>query len=57
MNILDIALKLNVSSQLNTNTNLPKVLPNILTDSVLPVPAGPKGAPPILSHNAYVNVK
>ena len=34
------------SSQLNTSTCRPKALPSALTDSVLPVPAGPYGLPP-----------
>lgn len=50
-------MKSNVSSQLNTNTNLPNYAPNAFTLSVLPVPAGPNGDPPILKCNAYVNVK
>ena len=36
------------SSQLNTNTILPRFWPSALTVSVLPVPAGPKGEPPHL---------
>ena len=39
--IRPIALKSNDSSQLNTNTKRPNMAPNILTLSVLPVPAGP----------------
>eukprot|EP00962_Isochrysis_galbana_P019611 scaffold5708_cov107-Isochrysis_galbana.AAC.11 len=34
------------SSQLKTSTCRPKALPSALTDSVLPVPAGPYGLPP-----------
>jgi hypothetical protein len=41
--IRPIALKSNDSSQLNTNTKRPNMAPNILTLSVLPVPAGPGG--------------
>ena len=36
------------SEQLNTNTGKPHALPKSLVVSVLPVPAGPAGAPPIL---------
>ena len=39
--ILPIDLKSIPSSQLNTKTYLPKAYPKALTDSVLPVPAGP----------------
>lgn len=52
-----MALKLKLSSQLKTKTNHPRQFPNILTDSVFPVPAGPKGAPPILSEIACASVK
>lgn len=55
--IRPIAWKSKVSSQLKTNTNRPSWAPKALTDSVLPVPAGPNGAPPILKCNACVNVK
>ena len=34
------------SSQLKTSTCRPNALPSALTDSVLPVPAGPYGLPP-----------
>ena len=34
------------SSQLNTRTLRPNILPNALTLSVFPVPAGPVGLPP-----------
>ena len=34
------------SSQLNTSTCRPNAWPSALTDSVLPVPAGPYGLPP-----------
>ena len=34
------------SSQLKTSTCRPKAPPSALTDSVLPVPAGPYGQPP-----------
>jgi hypothetical protein len=37
-----IAWKSNVSSQLNTKTKRPNWCPRALTDSVFPVPAGPK---------------
>jgi hypothetical protein len=46
-----------VSSQLNTRTYLPSYDPKAFTDSVFPVPAGPKGDPPSLQCNAYDNVK
>ncbi len=39
-------LKSNSSSQLNTSTCRASACPSALTDSVLPVPAGPYGLPP-----------
>lgn len=57
MKILPIALKSKFSSQQKIKTNLPKALPSALTDSVLPVPAGPNGDPPILKCKAWVKVK
>jgi hypothetical protein len=41
---------------LKTKTNLAKPFPKSFTVSVLPVPAGPYGAPPFLSIIAAVNV-
>lgn len=42
--IRPIAWKSKVSSQLNTSTKRPSWLPSAFTDSVFPVPAGPKWA-------------
>ena len=50
-----MAWKSNVSSQLNTSTNRPSWFPRALTDSVLPVPAGPKHSSMYLSTD--VNLK
>ena len=44
------------SEQLNTKTGNPQALPKSLVVSVLPVPAGPAGAPPIFKESAYVKV-
>ena len=44
--ILPVQRKSNWSEQLNTTTYFPRALPMSLTVSVLPVPAGPAGAPP-----------
>ena len=41
-NPIFLTWKSKVSSQLKTSTNLPSWLPRALTDSVLPVPAGPE---------------
>ena len=52
-NILPIDWKSNESSQQNTSTIFPKLWPKALIDSVLPVPAGPKGEPPCCIDNAW----
>jgi hypothetical protein len=44
------------SEQLLTITPKPKFLPKSFTVSVLPVPAGPAGAPPNIKLRACVNV-
>ena len=44
------------SEQLKTTTYLPRALPMSLTVSVLPVPAGPAGAPPIDMPRAWASV-
>ena len=45
------------SEQLYTIHNFPNVLAKSFVVSVLPVPAGPAGAPPKLSLRAPINVK
>ena len=51
-----LQLKGNVtSSQLNTNTWRPSRDPSALTDSVLPVPAGPYGLPPSPIRKAFID--
>ena len=44
------------SEQLNTTHYLAKALAKSFVDSVLPVPAGPAGAPPRLSLRAPIKV-
>jgi len=44
------------SWQLKTTHYFANALAKSLVDSVLPVPAGPAGAPPKLSHKAPINV-
>ena len=44
------------SEQLNTTHYLAKALAKSLVDSVLPVPAGPAGAPPKFNLNAPIKV-
>jgi len=44
------------SEQLNTTHYLARALARSLVDSVLPVPAGPAGAPPRLSFKAPIKV-
>ena len=44
------------SEQLKTITGSPTPLPKSFVVSVLPVPAGPAGAPPIVKLRAYVRV-
>ena len=44
------------SEQLNTTHYLANALAKSLVVSVLPVPAGPAGAPPKLSYNAPIRV-
>jgi hypothetical protein len=41
---------------LNTTHCLAKALARSLVDSVLPVPAGPAGAPPRFNYKAVINV-
>jgi len=45
-----------VGEQLNTTHYLARALARSLVDSVLPVPAGPAGAPPKSSLRAPINV-
>jgi len=56
-NNLSQLIKPNPSEQLKTKHNLPTDLARSFTVSVLPVPAGPAGAPPRFNFNAPVNVK
>ena len=44
------------SEQLNTTHYLANALARSLVDSVLPVPAGPAGAPPRFNFNAPISV-
>lgn len=44
------------SEQLNTTHYLARALARSFVDSVLPVPAGPYGAPPKLSFKAPIKV-
>jgi hypothetical protein len=55
-NIIPIAYLSNVSPQLVTTHLSAKLLARSFTVSVLPVPAGPAGAPPSLNVNAVVRV-
>lgn len=52
-----MAWKSKFSSQLNTSTNRPMREPSAFTLSVLPVPAGPKGLPPMRKCSAWVSVR
>ena len=53
MRPIDAALK--PSSQQNTTTCFPSCAPSAFTHSVLPVPAGPNGFPPIRACSACVS--